>query len=162
MAKPTIERVSGIELAFGEGLAWDGELGRGNAQRERHPAQGHQLEALVLAPAEAVNRLHPDAGCRGPSRCAQEGRCGCCHDCSPGLQARSPTGPASGARVLGPGCSVLRWSPPLRARPIPSLAARHSPKDKDENALARAAEPASEQRPLPLEAQPTWGSHGPR
>jgi sugar lactone lactonase YvrE len=28
MAKTTIDRVSGIELAFGEGLAWDGELGR--------------------------------------------------------------------------------------------------------------------------------------
>lgn len=28
MAKPTIERVPGIELSFGEGLAWDGELGR--------------------------------------------------------------------------------------------------------------------------------------
>jgi len=28
MAKPTIERVPGIELAFGEGLAWDGEIGR--------------------------------------------------------------------------------------------------------------------------------------
>lgn len=28
MAKPTIERVRGIELAFGEGLAWDEDLGR--------------------------------------------------------------------------------------------------------------------------------------
>ena len=28
IAVPTVERVPDIELAFGEGLAWDGELGR--------------------------------------------------------------------------------------------------------------------------------------